>query len=114
MPKNPSEYTEGLGAIQEQYRQSLPERFQELSRVWRELDASKWDASAFHTFVRLTHRLAGSGGSYGFAPVSEAAHRLEVYARSVDGAHALSSAECAQIVKYLKQLGKVVNETQKR
>jgi chemotaxis protein histidine kinase CheA len=63
----------------------LPDKIRELNDAWEQLNKTAWDPAAFQTMIRLVHRLAGSGGSYGFVTISEAARRLELYAKSLDG-----------------------------
>lgn len=66
---------EALRTLRREYRTEAPTRVAELEQALRELRAG--DEGAEAALVVLCHRLAGSGGAYGFPEVSRVARELE-------------------------------------
>ena len=100
-----------LRALRAEYLFEAPERVRELSAALGRLRAR--DTSALEDLERYFHRLAGSGGSYGFPEITErsrtaehAIARLAAEARplrredfDVLEAHVLSVAEAFQMAQ---------------
>jgi len=107
-----ADYLDAMGVMQDEYRRNLPGKIRDLNEAWAQLEMNSWDPQPFQLLIRLAHRLAGSGGSYGFEAVSEAAHRLELYAKSLNGTVPLAESERAQIKLYLAQLASIVDAVQ--
>ena len=61
--------------LRAEYLYEAPERIRELSSALGRLRAG--DASAFDDLERYYHRLAGSGGSYGFPDITERGRAAE-------------------------------------
>lgn len=61
--------------LQRYYRESLGPRIQALQAAVRAFEAG--DSEALDSIRRLAHALRGSGGSYGFPEITEAAKQLE-------------------------------------
>jgi HPt (histidine-containing phosphotransfer) domain-containing protein len=66
---------EALRELRREYQAESPERIAELSRTVEALAAG--DEGAETALAVLLHRLAGSGGAYGFPQVSVTARELE-------------------------------------
>lgn len=62
-------------ALRAEYLYQAPERVRELSAALGRLRAG--DTSALEDLQRLFHRLAGSGGSYGFPDITERSRAAE-------------------------------------
>lgn len=58
-----------LGKLVRGFLERLPARLEELQAAYRSSD--------FETLKALAHGMRGAGGTYGFAPLSEAAEDLE-------------------------------------
>jgi HPt (histidine-containing phosphotransfer) domain-containing protein len=69
-----------LRELRREYRAEGPARVTELAAAFRAL--SRGEESAEVTLAMLCHRLAGSGGAYGFPDVSIAARAMEQLLRS--------------------------------
>jgi HPt (histidine-containing phosphotransfer) domain-containing protein len=69
-----------LRELRREYRAEGPARVEELETALRAL--SEGEESAETTLAMLCHRLAGSGGAYGFPDVSVAARAMEQLLRS--------------------------------
>jgi chemotaxis protein histidine kinase CheA len=64
-----------MRALRAEYLYEAPERVRELSAALGRLRAG--DTSAFEDLERYFHRLAGSGGSYGFPKITERGRTAE-------------------------------------
>ena len=63
--------------LREYFSERLPHRFREVEDAWRDVRESGWGAEPVRRFHRLAHSLVGTGSTFGFPAVSEAARRLE-------------------------------------
>ena len=63
------------------FGQQLPDKLAEIRAL--HCDHTDIDDDALQTYYTAVHRLAGSAGSYGFRPVSEAARVLDRYLSDV-------------------------------
>lgn len=99
-----AKFQEAFNALREEYRQNLPAKIQQLYDIWNQVDADKWNADEFVTFTRLAHSLAGSGATYGFGSVSQAARSLEVFAKQLNPEAPPNHFEHAQLATLLAQL----------
>lgn len=109
--KAPDSLEAALRALRAEYLFEAPERVRELSAALGRLRAR--DTSALEDLARYFHRLAGSGGSYGFPEITErsrtaehAVVRLAAEARPLQRedfeileAHVLSVAEAFQMAQ---------------
>lgn len=63
--------------LQVAYIKSADEKIQTLVRLWREVMDAAGSEDAITELKAFAHRIAGSGGSYGFPALSTAARALE-------------------------------------
>ena len=70
------------------YVQSAPSKLTALNELWKEAQSNGWNPQTREALVELTHRLAGSGGSYGYPDLSVAARRLELMLKELQSAPA--------------------------
>ena len=68
------------------YRQSAPDKMESLDRLWRQAVIDGWQGPSVAQLDALVHRIAGSGGSYGFPDLSAAAKHLELMIKDSDTA----------------------------
>ena len=97
-------------ALQLEYLGSLPERLDELRSDVARLRAGDSEARA-SLKVRL-HRLAGSGGSYGFVALSSIAREAEKYLASPQPATELDHLE--EIIQRLAKTAQEADAEMKR
>ena len=69
--------------------------------MWSKLRSAidQWD---YATVRLLGHQMAGTGASYGFAPITEIGIRLEEFALSRDGARIQAKIE--ELDRYLQRV----------
>jgi HPt (histidine-containing phosphotransfer) domain-containing protein len=93
-------------ALQVEYLASLPDRLEELRADVAALRSGKSDAG-LALKVRL-HRLAGSGGSYGFVQLSSLAREAELWLMANTGVH-----ETNELESILNRLGEAATKAQR-
>lgn len=79
-----NEFELAMQELRAEYMRLLPDHIADIELAWRDAQSEDWNGERFRTLIRLAHNLAGSGATYGVAPVSGAARALELYARSLD------------------------------
>ena len=60
-----------------EYRQALPQRLAQIEGLWHQVLTGDSAAQALASLERCAHSLAGSGATFGFAGVGDAARGLE-------------------------------------
>jgi HPt (histidine-containing phosphotransfer) domain-containing protein len=63
--------------LREYFSERLPHRLREVEDAWRDVRESTWGPEPVKRLHRLAHSLAGTGATFGFPAVSDAARRLE-------------------------------------
>lgn len=72
-----------LKALSDSYAAQLPEKFAQIEQQWRQLPTDSWDDEGFQILHRLVHSLTGSGKTFGFAALSDAARMLETCLKQI-------------------------------
>jgi HPt (histidine-containing phosphotransfer) domain-containing protein len=65
------------------YRAALPDRVVEIEGLWHSIRRSEMPAASLVELERKAHNLAGSGGTFNFPRLSEAARCLEKAVQSL-------------------------------
>ena len=60
------------------YRNMLPQRLEQINLLWHQVLKGEKVAEALPTLERCAHSLAGSGATFGFADLGDAARVLEL------------------------------------
>lgn len=76
---DPEGLQEKLKVLSEAYTAQLPEKLGQVEQAWESLPRDVWDEEGFKTLHRMVHSLTGSGKTFGYAPLSEVARKLEKY-----------------------------------
>lgn len=98
MPHNFSAHLEQLHA---QFVAGLPERAQQIEALWQQLQQA-WAPASVEGLHLLTHRLVGSGSSYGFPELSNSAQQIELFLQQhKTAASASERQQCNQLVMAL-------------
>jgi chemotaxis protein histidine kinase CheA len=66
-----------LKVLSDAYAAHLPHKIAQIEQAWRQLPSEEWDEPGFQNLHRQVHSLSGSGKTFGFGWLSEAAHTLE-------------------------------------
>lgn len=72
-----SDFDRILQAQRAQYVKTCREKFEALRSAWGRVGAGRADIEALLELERLAHTFAGSGPTFGFEALGEAARRLE-------------------------------------
>lgn len=80
-----------IKALSDAYAAQLPEKLEQIEQLWAGLPENSWDAPAFDTLHRMVHSITGSGRTFGFATLSDAARKLENYLKPLAEAKTLLS-----------------------
>lgn len=97
-----------LAFLEEQradYRLSLPQRLDQIESLWRQVLNNEAPAEALASLERCAHSLAGSGATFGFAALGDAARVLELAVNPLlDAVHALTPAVQSEVSQAIKSL----------
>lgn len=96
---------EQLQALRAAYAAQLPDKIRQLEEAWAALQLT-WNDEDFKAMHRMVHGLTGSGATFGFAMLSEAARTLEIFMKGLiaEGGGALSGRHREEVELYLKAL----------
>lgn len=92
-----------LEQLQQTYQRSLPLKANQIRELWDKLCFLNWSADGIALLQSLTHRLAGSGGAYGFPLVSDRAQALDQLLQSLERDH-LDESQRARVEELVEDL----------
>lgn len=94
-----------LDELCRQYARALPAKLEELREIWNMYSSEQHDGKVLRKLFVKVHALAGTGASFGFTCLSEAAQRCErLLDRFIERDRPLSARECAQIEGFCRDL----------
>lgn len=102
---NPVELQEKLKILSDAYAAQLPEKLKQLELTWNKMSQTEWDEEGFQILHRMAHSLTGSGKTFGFAALSEAARKLETLLKqAVDAKRIFGQEQRGQVQRLLSEL----------
>lgn len=100
---------EQLNVLQKEYAGQIPGKIQQIKTIWEELTRGEWDRESFKNMHLIAHSLSGSGKTFGFKNLSEAAHNLELLLKQICESDVLPAAgQKEQINKMLNALENII------
>lgn len=94
-----------LQVLSDAYAAQLPAKLDQIAQMWLKLPLAGWDDEAFQALHRMVHSLTGSGKTFGFPALSDAARNLEACLKlHAQARSALSAAQRDQIQGLLVKL----------
>jgi HPt (histidine-containing phosphotransfer) domain-containing protein len=88
-----------------EYRALLPERLLQIESLWRQVLSGAEPGDALATLERCAHSLAGSGATFGFAALGDAARLLELTINPMlDSPHTLTPESRAVLNQAIQAL----------
>lgn len=72
-----------LKALGDNYAAQLPEKLALIEQTLKHLPRTGWDEEGFASLHRQVHSLAGSGKTFGFSKLGDAARALEQYLKTL-------------------------------
>lgn len=96
---------EQLQALRAAYTAQLPDKIRQIEESWASLQQA-WSDEDFKAMHRMVHGLTGSGATFGFSMLSEAARTLEVLVKGLiaEGGGPLTERHIEEVELYLKAL----------
>jgi HPt (histidine-containing phosphotransfer) domain-containing protein len=83
MSNNTIKFSEQLEILRKKYFSQLPLKLEEVRTLWKKLSET-WDLKTLKTLHFLSHSMAGSGGTFGYAQISVKARELEYLLKSLE------------------------------
>lgn len=80
---DPIELQAKLELLCDAYAAQLPEKLKQLEQMWEQLLQNGWDGEGFQTLHCMVHSLTGSGKTFGFSSLSDAARNLEEHLKQI-------------------------------
>lgn len=77
-------YEQQLAELKKEYLELLPKELKDIKAAWEHIQHVNWDPKKLAELKLASHRLVGSGASYGFANISTAAKLLEEQLRQIE------------------------------
>jgi chemotaxis protein histidine kinase CheA len=101
---------EKMDQLKKEYRQNLPSKADKIIKQWLSLRNGNWEIGLFNELLNSIHKLAGSGGVFGFSKVSEVAQKMEISLREFSGSKKkMNNLLINKIDQYLDELKKIIN-----
>ncbi len=60
-----------------EFKQNLPSKIDQINKIWLSLRNGGWDLDQLNELRSQVHKIAGSGGIFGFSDVSDVALKIE-------------------------------------
>lgn len=90
-----------LQGLRDAYADELPQKLEQIERAWDELPHGEWDDEGFQSLYRMVHSMSGSGRTFGFALLSDAARELEQTLQQLAHAKTVPRAEQRKRIQVL-------------
>jgi len=82
-----------LKALSDDYAAQLPDKLAQIETHWEQLSKLDWDEQGFQLLHRMVHSLTGSGKTFGFPALSDAARNLEAFLKQIAESEAVPNEE---------------------
>ena len=109
--KTPSENQDSfelrLKAIREAYTEKLPEKLDQVERLWNKLRYFNWTSDGLKILYSIVHTLAGNGKTFGFQQVSDHSSKIASHLLKYLNTGGIPNTEIQnEISELIKQLAK--------
>jgi HPt (histidine-containing phosphotransfer) domain-containing protein len=105
MTSIPPSFSVFLDELRADYRLSLPQRMDQIESLWRQVLSNEAPEQALASLEHCAHSLAGTGATFGFAALGDAARVLELAVSPLLGAtQALTSTVQAEVSRAVEAL----------
>jgi diguanylate cyclase (GGDEF)-like protein len=92
-----------LKALFDAYTKNLPGKINTLEKQWQDL-IQQWSVEKLIDFHRAVHSLCGSAGTYGYRELSQAAHELEIFLKTLIDKDSVTQQNQHQIMQLLNKM----------
>ncbi len=101
---------EKMNQLKKEYKQNLPSKTDQIIKQWLSLSNGNWETGLFNDLLNSVHKLAGSGGVFGFSNVSDAAQKIEICLREFSGTKEQMNSDLKNTIdSYFDDLKKAIN-----
>lgn len=104
-----------LADINAHYLEKLPEKLDQIERLWNKLRYFNWSADGLTVLYTIVHTLAGNGKTFGFPQASEyaknIAEQLHVYINNGEIPNATQQNEISKLVEQLTKSSEHSNQS---
>lgn len=90
-----------LGELRAAYAKQLPEKLAQFEALWQTVHTAENGLDALSAMHYVAHGLKGSGATFGFAALSNTAHLLEMFLKSLAQAKSMPTDEQRQQIEEL-------------
>lgn len=110
--QNPNdEARQKLFAIRKNWAKNLPSKLDEIQAAWQSLTEGPWDGERLRELHRMTHTIAGSGGTFGLPAIGLAAREAEILLKALQQEGGAPSDDMRQpIAEKLDHLRRVCDQ----
>ena len=77
MVDEPNVFQAKLDQLKQEFKQNLPSKIDQIRDQWLSLRNGDWEMDQLSDLLGSVHKIAGSGGIFGFSKVSEVACKIE-------------------------------------
>jgi chemotaxis protein histidine kinase CheA len=99
-----------LDQLRKEYEQNLPAKIDHIRNQWLSLRNGDWNWDHLNDLLNLIHKIAGSGGMYGFSEVSDVACKTEsLLQKAIRLKVPMNKKEMSIMDSYLKELDNAIN-----
>jgi len=79
MADEPNDLQTKLDQLKKEFTLNLPSKIDQIRDQWYPLRDGNWDLDQLSELLNLVHKIAGSGGVFGFSRVSEVGCKIESF-----------------------------------
>lgn len=101
MPTALTDIQQKLGTLRAEYAGQLPDKLAQLDELWQTLRAAENRLDTLTAMHHMAHGLKGSGATFGFTALSNTAHLLEMFLKSLAQSKATPTVEQQQQIEEL-------------
>jgi chemotaxis protein histidine kinase CheA len=99
-----------LEQLRKEYEQNLPSKIDLIHNQWISLSNGDWNWDQLNDLLSMIHKIAGSGGMYGFSEVSDVACKTEsLLQKAIRLKVPMNTKEMNIMNSYLKELDNAIN-----
>lgn len=105
MADEPYNFQAKLDELRKEFEQNLPSKINQIREQWLSLKNGNWEMDQLSELLGLVHKIAGSGGVFGFSRVSEVAQKIEfLLQKKIRSKKPINEKEKKTIEAYLEEL----------
>jgi chemotaxis protein histidine kinase CheA len=110
MADEPNNFQAKLDELMKEFEQNLPSKINQIREQWLALRNGNWELDQLSELLGLVHKIAGSGGIFGFSRISEVAHQIEyLLQEKIRSKKPINEKEMKNMEAYFEELFTAIN-----